>query len=183
VVQSRQIEPHQAPADTLLAKGAEMTSNPTDGFRDAIVASGLTAPDVIVVDGKLHRFSSNGKSGDDAGWYVFHSDGIAAGIFGDWRTGLSEKWKADAGRKLTKQEAIEQRAKFDALRRERDAAEMLGHEQAAKKASAIWQAEPLATADHGYLARKGVQPLRYRQSERRGGAVHCGRFCYRREHS
>lgn len=135
-----------------------MTPHTTDGFRDAIVASGLTAPDVIEADGKLRRFSSNGKSGDDAGWYVFHIDGIAAGIFGDWRTGLSETWKADAGRKLTKQEAAEQRAKLDALRRERDAAEMLGHEQAAKKASAIWQAEQSATADQGYLARKGIQP-------------------------
>ncbi|MBM3394475.1 MAG: hypothetical protein FJY37_07575, partial [Betaproteobacteria bacterium] len=86
-----------------------MTANPTDGFRDAIVASGLTAPDAIEADGKLHRFSSNGKSGDDAGWYVFHIDGIAAGIFGDWRTGMSETWKADAGRKPNKQEAAEQR--------------------------------------------------------------------------
>ena len=43
-----------------------MTSNPTDEFRDAIFASGLTAPDVIEADGKLHRFSSNVKSGDDA---------------------------------------------------------------------------------------------------------------------
>ena len=135
-----------------------MTSNPIDGFRDAIVASGLTAPDAIEADGKLHRFSSNGKSGDDAGWYVFHIDGIAAGIFGDWRTGMSETWKADAGRKPTKQEAAEQRTKLDALRRERDAAEMLGNEQAAKKATAIWQAEPLATADHGYLVKKGIQP-------------------------
>lgn len=141
-----------------MAEGAEMTANPTDGFRDAIAASGLTAPDAIEADGKLHRFSSNGKSGDDAGWYVFHIDGIAAGIFGDWRTGLFETWKADAGRRLTKQEAAEHRAKFDALRRERDAAEMLGHEKAAKKAAAIWQAESLATADQGYLARKGIQP-------------------------
>lgn len=141
-----------------MAKGAEMTPHPTNGFRDAIVASGLTAPDVIEADGKLHRFSSNGKSGDDAGWYVFHMDGFAAGIFGDWRTGFSEPWKADAGRKLNKQEAAEQRAKFDVLRRERDAAEMLGHEQAAKKATAIWQAEQLATADHGYLAKKSIQP-------------------------
>ena len=141
-----------------MAKGAEMTANPTDGFRDAIVASGLTAPDAIEADGKLHRFSSNGKSGDDAGWYVFHIDGIAAGIFGDWRTGMSETWKADAGRKPNKQEVAEQRTKLDALRRERDAAEMLGHEQAAKKAAAIWQAEPLATAEHGYLVKKGIQP-------------------------
>jgi len=27
-------------------------------------------------------------------------DGIAAGTFGDWRTGISETWREDVGRKL-----------------------------------------------------------------------------------
>jgi putative DNA primase/helicase len=30
-------------------------------FRDAIQSAGLEPPDVIEPDGKLHRFSSNGK--------------------------------------------------------------------------------------------------------------------------
>ena len=135
-----------------------MTPTPIEAFRSAIVTAGLTAPDAIEADGKLHRFSSNGKHGDDAGWYVLHGDAMAAGIFGDWRTGLSETWKADTGRKLTQQEAAAHRARLDALRRERDAAEQLGHEQAATKAAAIWQAAQPATADHGYLSRKGIQP-------------------------
>jgi len=135
-----------------------MTPRPIEAFRNAIVMAGLTAPDAIEADGKLHRFSSNGKHGDDAGWYVLHGDAMAAGIFGDWRTGLSEFWKPDTGRKLTQQEAAAHRAKLDALRRERDAAEQLGHEQAATIAAAIWQAAQPATADHGYLLRKGIQP-------------------------
>jgi putative DNA primase/helicase len=56
-----------------------------DQFRDAIQAAGLTPPEVIDADGKLHRFASNGKRGDTAGWYVLHDDGILAGSFGDWR--------------------------------------------------------------------------------------------------
>ena len=135
-----------------------MTSNPIEQFRDAIITAGLTAPESIKADSKLHRFSSNGKPGDDAGWYVFHLDGISAGIFGDWRIGLSETWKADSDRKLTKQEAAEQRSKFDALRREREAAEKLGHEEAAEKAAAIFQAAPLAQSDHGYLAKQDIKP-------------------------
>lgn len=59
-------------------------------FSDAIKASGLTPPDTIMTDGKLHRFSSNGRRDDDAGWYVFYGDGIPAGSFGDWRTGLTQ---------------------------------------------------------------------------------------------
>lgn len=37
-------------------------------FRDEIRAAGLNPPDVIEADGKLHRFASNGKRGDDASW-------------------------------------------------------------------------------------------------------------------
>jgi phage/plasmid primase-like uncharacterized protein len=48
-------------------------------FIAAIQAAGLTPPESLIPDGKLHRFASNGKRGDDAGWYVFHDDGIPAG--------------------------------------------------------------------------------------------------------
>ncbi len=135
-----------------------MNANPIEQFRDAIQSSGLIPPDMIDADGKLHRFPSNGRAGDDAGWYVFHLDGFPVGLFGDWRIGLSEIWKADTGRKLTKQEKAEQRAGFDALRHEREAAETRGHEEAADKAAAIWQAAQPAPTNHGYLVRKGVKP-------------------------
>jgi putative DNA primase/helicase len=48
-------------------------------FSDAIRASGLPPPDSIIDDGKLHRFSSNGKRSDDAGWYVLFGGDIPAG--------------------------------------------------------------------------------------------------------
>ena len=70
-------------------------------FRAAIHDAGLHPPEVIEPDGKLHRFASNGRRSDDAGWYVFHDDGIPAGAFGDWRTGASEGWRADIGRRLS----------------------------------------------------------------------------------
>lgn len=135
-----------------------MTSNPADEFRNAIAASGATPPNVIHDDGKLQRFSSNGKPGDKAGWYVFHNDGNAAGSFGDWRTGSSETWKADSGHRLDEKEVAEQRAKLEARRRDLDAIKAREHEQAAKKATKIWKAGHPATADHGYLKRKGIQP-------------------------
>ena len=71
-----------------------MTS--TDQFREAIRSAGLEPPDIIKADGKLRRFASNGKRSDDAGRYVLHGDGIPAGAFGDWRTGISESWRAPA---------------------------------------------------------------------------------------
>src|SRR5687768_990691 len=95
--------------------------NPIEQFHDAIEAAGLTPPLSIVPDGKLHRFASNGKRNDDAGWYVLHTDGIPAGCFGDWRGGITQTWCADVGRALTVEEEDQQRAKVEAIRREREA--------------------------------------------------------------
>src|SRR5690349_9970966 len=75
--------------------------NASSQFLDAIRSAGLEPPDGIVPDGKIHRFASIGKRGDDAGWYVFYSDGIPAGAFGDWRNGQWENWRADIGRRLS----------------------------------------------------------------------------------
>ena len=54
-------------------------------FRSEILKAGLSLPNEIIDDGKIHRFSSNGKPTDNAGWYVLFTDGIAAGAFGCWR--------------------------------------------------------------------------------------------------
>jgi hypothetical protein len=35
-------------------------NDPSDKFQAAIVSAGLTPPDAVVADGKLHRFSSDG---------------------------------------------------------------------------------------------------------------------------
>lgn len=64
-------------------------NHPIEQFRDAMLAAGLTPPAEIYDDGKLHRFASNGRHGDDSGWYVLHSDGVPAGAFGCWREGFT----------------------------------------------------------------------------------------------
>jgi putative DNA primase/helicase len=45
-----------------------------------------------VPDGRIHRFSTNGKRGDTAGGYALHVDQIAGGAFWNWRTGLYATW-------------------------------------------------------------------------------------------
>lgn len=127
-------------------------------FQEAIRAAGLTPPNTIVADGKLRRFASNGKHGDDAGWYVLHSNGVAAGCFGDWRTGLSQTWRADIGRTLTAAEEAAHRAKVDAMQKQRERAEAEAHEATAKKAAAILKASKAAPDDHPYLIRKNIKP-------------------------
>ena len=128
-----------------------------DRFRDAIQSAGLIPPELIEPDGKLHRFPSNGKPGDDAGWYLLHGDNPQAGAFGDWRTGIEKKWRAD-GRALTPQQDAAQRAKIETARSEREAEQRKLWAKAAEAAERIWQQAKPAQANHAYLAKKGVKP-------------------------
>lgn len=133
-----------------------MTST-TQQFYDAIANAGMFPPEVIEADGKLRRFASNGKRGDDAGWYLLHDDGIPAGSFGDWRTGFTQTWRADIGRKLTNAEEEAHREKVATMRREREAEEARGHAEAATKAAKLWNTAQPAPDDHSYLTRKGIK--------------------------
>ena len=128
-------------------------------LREAIQAAGLNPPELIYPDNKLHRFATNGKRGDTSGWYVLHADGIPAGAFGDWRTGVSETWRADVGRTLTPQEDAEHRAKVEAMRRQRAAEEKRRRAKAKENAAAIWEASQPTPEDHPYLIRKRVKPF------------------------
>jgi len=131
--------------------------DPVQQFRDAIQAAGVTPPEVIEADGKLRRFSSNGRRGDGAGWYLLFSDGIPAGCFGDWRTGFTQTWRADIGRALTPAEEAAHRDKAQAMRREREAEEARRKAEAQARASAIWEVATSAPDDHAYLTRKGIK--------------------------
>jgi putative DNA primase/helicase len=128
-------------------------------FREAIVAAGLTPPEVIHADGKLRRFSSNGNAKDDAGWYVLHDGATLAGTIGDHRTGLHQKWRADIARTLTPAEYVAYRAKVEASRQIREGEEARRRADAATKATTLWAAAKPASADHPYLVRKAVQPV------------------------
>lgn len=134
-------------------------TRPEEGFRAAIERAGLTPPPEVIGDGKLHRFPSNGKRGDDAGWYVLHVNGsIPAGSFGCWRLGIDEAWRADLGRELSADEEAAHRERVAAHRRVREAEEARQREEARKRAGEIWEASAQASVIHPYLRAKGIQP-------------------------
>jgi putative DNA primase/helicase len=86
-------------------------------FRDAITAAGLPAPDKIVDDGKMHRFSTNGSAKDQDGFYALHPDGIPAGTFGCWRTDMKANWSAKADNTMTPEEREAHRRRVRPYRR------------------------------------------------------------------
>ncbi len=126
-------------------------------FSAAIAATGLEAPDSINADGAIHRFSTNGRRGDDSGWYMLHLDGIPAGAFGCWRAGLQSSWCAKSDKAMTATEREAHRARIKAMRAQRDAAQTERHQQAGNTAAALWQAAAPAIS-HDYLTRKGIKP-------------------------
>ena len=108
-------------------------------------------------DGKLIRFRSEGdKPGKLNGWAVLHLDGLAAGAFGNYRMGISEKWRAGKVISLT---PIQRREIASAIRREQElrASERLQRqERAAAEVRNEWQRARDADPAHGYLRRKGI---------------------------
>ena len=94
---------------------------------------GIMPPLYISFDGKIHRFGKSKSS-----WYVFFDGHVKAGAFGDWKTGVSEKF-IEARQDITpkdRQRIARQMRDAAALReRELEAA----HEQAAKECLAIWE--------------------------------------------
>lgn len=134
-----------------------------DQFIKAIEACGIIPPETIEADGKLHRFASNGKRGDDSGWYVLHDGEHPAGAFGCWRSDITETWKADIGREYTAEEKVAFKKRMEQSRAQAEAERKAEQESARNRAAALWQATGEASAEHPYLRTKGVLPYGIRQ--------------------
>ena len=136
--------------------------NTLDEFRQAIMAAGLEAPDVIHDDGAIHRFNPSGRRGGASAWYVLHSDGVAAGSSGCWREGLQSTWCAKSDNTMTAAERDAHRQRIKAMKAQRDEAEAARCKEEADKADIRWQAASTACA-HPYLSFKGVRAYGIRQ--------------------
>jgi putative DNA primase/helicase len=133
-----------------------------DQFREAITAAGLEAPDVLHDDGALYRFSPGGRRGDVSAWYVLHSDGVAAGVFGCWKAGFTSTWCAKSDKSMTGAELAAHRQRIKAMKAQRDADESARLKGEADKAAIRWRGAA-APGAHPYLVQKGVQPHGIRQ--------------------
>jgi putative DNA primase/helicase len=129
-------------------------------LRGAMIDAGLTPPDELVLDGKIHRFRSGTKGqpghGDKPGWYLVFGDGIPAGRFGCWRAGVEVTWRADVGRKFTQAEEMAHAQRLAEAKTIRDAEQAKQRQVAADTVEIIWTQAQAASPDHPYLKRKGI---------------------------
>jgi phage/plasmid primase-like uncharacterized protein len=126
-----------------------------------MIEAGLEPPEAIYLDGKLHRFNSGTKGApghSKPGWYVAFGDGVPAGRFGCWRAGIEQAWQAEMGRKLTIAEELAHTRRMGEAKAAREAEQERSQAVAASTVDAIWTAGGAASADHPYLARKGIAP-------------------------
>ena len=130
-------------------------------LKDAMLGAGLKPPDTLHLDGKVHRFNSGtkGEKGHDKpGWYIIFNDGVPAGRFGCWRSGVELTWKADIGRSLTVAEEMAQSRRLSEAKAQRDAEQAKTREVAAQTVEIIWSEGGAASPEHPYLAKKGIEP-------------------------
>lgn len=126
-------------------------------FLNAVTDAGIVPPTDVQFDGKLHRFCSSGKNGNN-GWYVLFDGLVSAGSFGCWRLGISQNFKADIGRELSPVESMNCAKRFAEAKAMREAEQSAKHESAAITAQTIWDSRHAASAEHPYLMRKGIAP-------------------------
>ena len=135
---------------------ARPVAPPESQLIDAMRAAGIThTPEQIHIDGKMHRFCTSGKRGD-SGWYIIFSDGIPAGQFGCWRSGLVQSWRADVGRKISHVEQMAHTRRMAEAAALREAELTRRRETAADVVGRIWSEAQAASPEHPYLQRKGI---------------------------
>lgn len=126
-------------------------------FRTAMMARLGYAPDDIE-PGKLQRFATRDRRGDLAGWCKLFDD-ERAGVFGDYRQGVSETWCAVEQHRLTAAERAALDARIAAARAERLAQQQEQWAVNAKRIVKTWgESKPLVPGDPAtlYLKRRGL---------------------------
>lgn len=125
-----------------------------EAFITIMQVEGLSPPAQLIPE-KLYRFPSNGKQTDTAGWCKLFADGMG-GVFGDFRTGMSEKWQANHIKRCNDTESRTFRQQCKQAKLEREAEEARQHQEAMTCFADLWRkARPNVDLNHPYLVAKG----------------------------
>ncbi len=135
-----------------------------DKFSSAFRQYGLTPPDQLIADGRIHRFKS-GPEQRENGYYRLtilpaHKGGeIGFGLIGCWKRGIQEKWSSHQRGEIGEVD----RAAIKLARAEQKKVETQEAAAAIQRVKEIWAKSGPVTSDHPYLLAKGIKPLGIRQ--------------------
>ncbi len=121
-------------------------------FKSTISNAGIESPSEIITDGELHRFSSNGKPGDTAGYYTFftNDDGSFGGSFGCWRDGVKGRWSSSGSKDKAKSLKVAELHTPPSFVREQLNAERACYAQR------LYEKSETIPLDHPYITRKNI---------------------------
>jgi putative DNA primase/helicase len=126
-------------------------------FKNFFRECGVDTNDPIIGDGKIHRFHVIGdKKGSKNGAYQLHCDGVVNGWIQSHKDGFVYRYKADSMQFAPP--THQQRAEFDAKKRDRELEQLQKYDQAAIVARKLWQQGANVTNEykHPYAVKKGI---------------------------
>ena len=135
-----------------------MSMNPTEQFRQALEAAGLS-PAEIIGDGQLHRCPTASKPQGKDGAYILHLNGHVSGWWQNWSTGETSTWTAEGQKELTPQERKTFLERMEQDRKARQEAQAQRYREAATKAEGLLKGFRQASKNNQYLKSKGVQTV------------------------
>lgn len=117
-----------------------------------------------LTSGDLIRFRCDGDGkGRQNGWAIVYLDERPAGAFGNYRLGISRKWKSGDDTPLTPAERVAlQREWAEAKQRRAEERERCEREASAD-AVEMWSRAAAASVDHPYVVKKRLDPAPLRQ--------------------
>lgn len=133
--------------------------DPKAEFAAALREAGLQIGGEPIMDGQLRRVPVDGDKGNEkSGAYVGFNDGHPAGYINNYKAGIEQRWKsAQQSAALGAQDRARQAAEAAERRQERAKERDAQFELVAAAVDAHLAAGTPASAEHPYLARKGVQ--------------------------
>lgn len=123
-------------------------------FQSFISALGFEPP-AQISPGRIVRFSTNGRRGDDAGWALLFETGDG-GVVGDWRSGEQQVWQAEKVQTYTPEQRSIWAKSVEEARAHAAQLRAAEHEETAQAVAMLWAGSSPATSEHGYLAAKGA---------------------------
>lgn len=148
-------------------KNQSDNNNISQKFYDVIIATGMCPPPPgNIKPGSILRFSNGGEKKNKNGYCVLfiNRDGSAEGIFGDWKTGLKERWSYNK-ESMSQVQEVNSKKQIEESQKEAKEEREKKHKAAEIKALAIWENAKHAELNHSYLRKKKIKPFGLKQSE------------------
>jgi putative DNA primase/helicase len=132
-------------------------SSPEQEFRSAILAALSSAPEQIEPS-RIIRFSTSSRASDKAGWCRLFDDG-RAGVFGDFRSGMSSVWTAKRRELMTQTERDDMARRLIQAKAQREVQRQGEYAVNTQRNAVLWaRTVPSAPGDPVdlYLRRRGL---------------------------